>query len=215
MSDASTTNVNLGFSDISNELAQYRADVAWLGHVVSLQVGTVANDAKTSIEAMRNDILAKMNKVKSKANKMSAEGQKNLASWNAKIDDPGVATTELKEKLAALQSAVDGIVDRMDASASKDLENAAVKADGQLDVVSILKQLQMFELKVAGHNDRINALENKETVRELALSNIRDKLGEFERQTQEASVLLAKCAGDGPLIPFRNTVIALANSKAQ
>ena len=161
-----------------------------------LKAVTVANDAKNSIEAMQNEILAKMNKVESKANELFAEGQKNLASWNAKIDDLGVATTELKEKLAALQSAVDGIVDRMDASASKDLENTVVKADGQLDVAPILKQLKMFEVKVAGHNDRINALESKETVHPLALSNIRDKLGELEKQTQEASVLLAKCVGD-------------------
>ena len=166
-----------------------------MGIDISKAVAT-SNDAKASIDALESDLLAKMNKIESKANELFVEGQKNLAGWNAKIGDLEVSTAELKERLATLQNAVDGLVERLDTSASKDLENSVVKADGQLDVAPILKQLKMFEVKIAGHNERIAALESKETVHPLALSNIRDKLLALEQQTQEASVQLSKCVTD-------------------
>ncbi|OHS95973.1 hypothetical protein TRFO_37867 [Tritrichomonas foetus] len=158
----------------------------------------LANAAKDKAEYVANDVDKKFDKTNENINNVLTESNKAQSQLNNKISDLTIENDQLKEKMEDMQKLMEGLNQKLDDQSmnAQELQSMVMKDDGQIDLSPILKQLNAYEAKIAVHNERINILENKDTVHPLAVSNLRDKIDILDQQLQNLTAKLGKFEAD-------------------
>lgn len=158
----------------------------------------IANAAKEKADNLSSDMNNKFDKTNENINKLFTESSKAQSQLNNKLNDLGLSNTQLKDKVNDLQKLVDNFTKRIEEqnANAKQLRSLVIKDDGQIDIAPILKQLNINETKFALLDERMGAVEAKETVHPHIVDNLRERLNAFDQQVQDLTAKLGKFEAD-------------------
>ena len=158
----------------------------------------IANSAKEKAENLSSEMNNKFDKTNENMNNLFTESSKAQSLLNNRLNDLGLANTQLKSKVDDLQKFIDNFTKRIEEQNknSKQLQSLVIKDDGQIDIAPILKQLNINETKFALLDERMAIIEGKETVHPHVVDNLKDRINDFGQQIQDLTAKIGKFESD-------------------